>query len=552
MKNLWFSLKQEIARNLKVDVQEIEEPDKYGDLAYPCFNLAKKSKRNSNEIAKEVAKKIKLELIEKVEAVGPYVNFYVNWSKFGQSLLEAVDSKYGGHFIKGKKALVEHTSINPNASPHVGRVRNAIIGDSIVRLLRFIGYDTEVHFFVNDVGKQIAMLVYAARGTDLKKLKFEDLLQMYVKINREMKEKPEIEKELFDLLSKFESGDKDTMDSFRNIVSVCIEGQKKILSSLGIEYDHFDYESDYIINKKTDEILEILKKKGKIFTDEEGRLVLDLKGFDIPMESPALVLSRSNGTSLYQLRDIAYTIDKIKRSKDLNIIVLGEDQKLYFQQLSAALTILGYTPPKVVHYSFVLLPSGKMSTRRGEVVLLEDFMREAYEKALKEIENRYEGLSEKEKDERSKKVANAAVRYNMVKVSPEKAMMFKMEEALRFDGNTGPYLQYTYARANSILEKSKIDDFDAKNLTDEKEIKLIKLLANYPSTIEKSFEDLKLNILSSFLYDVCDAFNQFYQSVNVLKAEDDVRNARLKLVECVKNVLESGFSILGIPVMDEM
>jgi arginyl-tRNA synthetase len=552
MKNLWFSLKEEIAKNLKADIQEIEEPDKYGDFAYPCFNLAKKSKKNSNEIAKELAGKTKIELIEKVEAMGPYVNFYVDWSKFGQLLLENVDDKYGGHFVKGKKALVEHTSINPNSSPHVGRVRNAIIGDSIVRLLKFMGYETEVHFFVNDVGKQIAMLAYAAKDTDLKKLKFGELLGMYVKANKQMKEKPEMEEELFNLLSKFESGDKDTIDSFRKIVSVCIEGQKKILSFLGIKYDYFDYESDYIINKKTDEIIKVLKKKGKIFTDDDGRTVLDLKGFDIPMESPALVLSRSNGTSLYQLRDIAYTIDKINRSKDLNIIVLGEDQRLYFQQLSAALSILGYTPPKVVHYSFVLLPSGKMSTRRGDVVLLEDFMKEAYEKALEEIEKRYDDLTEKEKDDRSKKVANAAVRYSMVKVSPEKAMMFKWEEALRFDGNTGPYLQYTYARANSILEKSMVEEFNAKNLRDEKEIKLIKLLANYPSIIEKSFEELKLNILSSFLYDVCDAFNQFYQSVHVLSAEDDVRKARLKLVDCVKNVLGSGFRILGIPVLEKM
>jgi arginyl-tRNA synthetase len=342
------------------------------------------------------------------------------------------------------------------------------------------------------------------------------------------------------------------MDSFRKIVSVCIEGQKKILSSLGIKYDYFDYESDYIINKKTDEIIEVLKKRGKIFTDDDGRTVLDLKGFDIPMESPALVLTRSNGTSLYQLRDIAYTIDKIKRSKDLNIIVLGEDQRLYFQQLSAALNILDYNPPKVVHYSFVLLPSGKMSTRRGEVVLLEDFMKEAYEKALAEIEKRYDDLSDKEKDKRSKKIANAAVRYNMLRVGPEKAMMFKWEEAMRFDGNTGPYLQYTYARASSILDKSEIKKFDAKNLKDEREIQLIKLLAKYPSIIENTYENLKLNILSSFLYDVCDAFNQFYQSVPVLKAEDKERNVRLKLVECIKNVLESGFNILGIPVMDKM
>jgi len=551
MANLWFSLKSDIARALKVKIEEIEEPEKYGDFAYPCFSLAKELKKKPNEIAKDLSKKLKIKLIEKIEASGPYVNFYVNWKELGQNILESIDKKYGGFSVKGKKALVEHTSINPNASPHVGRVRNAIIGDSIVRLLRFMGFETEVHYFVNDIGKQIAMLVYGSMDKDLKELKFEHLLELYVKTNKMVEENPEIEKKIFNILSKFENGDEETIELFRKIVSLCIEGQKRILAELGIRYDYFDYESEYIINKKTDEILKRFEKKGRLFTDED-RKVLDLKGFDIPMESPAFVLARSNGTSLYQLRDIAYTIEKIEKAKDLNIIVLGEDQKLYFQQLSAALKILGYEPPKVIHYSFVLLPSGKMSTRRGEVVLLEDFLKEAYEKALEEIEKRYPDLSEKEKQERSKKIAVSAVRYSMIKVSPEKVMMFDWKEVLRFDGNTGPYLQYTYARANSILKKSEIGDFDAKELVDEREINIIRLLSKYLSVVDKSFSELKLNILASYLYDLSDAFNEFYQALPVIKSEKSLKNARLKLVESIKYVLESGFNVLGIPVLEKM
>lgn len=551
MANLWFSLKSEIAKNLEVGVEEIEEPEKYGDFAYPCFNLAKKMKKKPNEIAQDLSEKLKIKFIERVEAIGPYVNFYVDWKELGQDVLKSIDKGYGGFYVKGKRALVEHTSINPNASPHVGRVRNAIIGDSIVRLLRFIGFDTEVHYFVNDIGKQIAMLVYGSMDKNLKELKFEDLLNLYIETNKMVEENPEIEKKIFEILSKFESGDKKTVELFRNIVSLCIEGQKRLLAELDINYDYFDYESEYIINKKTDEILKKFEEKGKLFISED-RKVLDLKGFDIPMESPAFVLARSNGTSLYQLRDIAYHIDKINRAKDLNIVVLGEDHKLYFQQLSAALRILGYESPKVVHYSFVLLPSGKMSTRRGEVVLLSDFIKEAYEKAMEEIEKRYPDLSEKEKHERSKKIAISAVRYSMIKVSPEKVMMFDWNEVLRFDGNTGPYLQYTYARANSILEKAKSDKFDAKELVDEREIKIIRLLSKFPSLIEVSFNDLKLNALASYLYEVSDAFNQFYQALPVLKAEEPLKNARLKMVETIKFVLESGFKILGIPVLEKM
>ncbi len=552
MQNPWLDLKQEIAKQLDIGIEEIEEPEKYGDFAYPCFSLSKKLKKDPKEIAKELAKKLKIKHIEKIEAIGPYVNFYIVWKKFGQDLLKSVNEKYGGFIVKDKKALIEHTSINPNASPHVGRARNAIIGDSLVRLIKFLGYETEVHYLVNDVGKQISVLVYGVMNKDTKDLKFEDLLKIYIETSKKVSENPEDEKKVFEILSKFEKGDKKTMNLFKKIVSLCINGQEEILSKLGIKYDFFDYESDYIINKKTNEALEKLEKTDRIFTDENGRKVLDLKGFDIPMESPAFVLLRSDGTSLYNLKDIAYTIDKINKAKDLNIVVLGEDHKLYFKQLSAALRILKYEPPKVIHYAFVLLPSGKMSTRKGELVLLTDFINEACEKALKEIEKRYPELSKEEKETRAKKVAVGAIRYSIVKISPEKNVMFVWDEALRFDGNTGPYLQYTYARSNSILKKAKLKDFDVKYLKDEREKKILKSLAKYPQILEKSLNELKPHYIANYLYELADVFNSFYQSLPVLNSEENLKNARLKLVDSVKNVLETGLELLGIPTLEKM
>ncbi len=387
---------------------------------------------------------------------------------------------------------------------------------------------------------------------DTKDLKFEDLLKIYIETSKKVSENPEDEKKVFEILSKFEKGDKKTMNLFKKIVSLCINGQEEILSKLGIKYDFFDYESDYIINKKTNEALEKLEKTDRIFTDENGRKVLDLKGFDIPMESPAFVLLRSDGTSLYNLKDIAYTIDKINKAKDLNIVVLGEDHKLYFKQLSAALRILKYEPPKVIHYAFVLLPSGKMSTRKGELVLLTDFINEACEKALKEIEKRYPELSKEEKETRAKKVAVGAIRYSIVKISPEKNVMFVWDEALRFDGNTGPYLQYTYARSNSILKKAKLKDFDVKYLKDEREKKILKSLAKYPQILEKSLNELKPHYIANYLYELADVFNSFYQSLPVLNSEENLKNARLKLVDSVKNVLETGLELLGIPTLEKM
>ena len=269
-------------------------------------------------------------------------------------------------------------------------------------------------------------------------------------------------------------------------------------------------------------------------------------------DSPPLVLTRSDGTSLYGLRDIAYTIDKIEKAKDLNIVVLGEDQKLYFQQLSAALKILGYKAPKVIHYSFVLLPTGKMSTRRGEVVLLEDFMEDAYQKALKEIGKRYPKLSKNEKISRAKKIAVAAVRYAIVKVSPEKNVIFNLEQALRFEGDTGPYLQYTYARANSILKKAKIKAFNSKYLKEKTEIELLRYLTKYPEILNRCLEDLKPHYLANYIYNLCEIFNKFYQTIPVLKAEKGLKEARLKLVYSVKTILRTGLTNLGIEVLEKM
>ncbi|MFH2028030.1 MAG: arginine--tRNA ligase, partial [Nanoarchaeota archaeon] len=426
-----------------------------GDYAFPCFQLAKIYKKNPVDIAEELAKNIYLtKAINKVEVKGPYLNFFVNKKSLTESVIKAIlkNNEYGSSNLgKGKNILVEHTSINPNASPHVGRARNALIGDSIVRILRFQNYKVETHYFVNDVGKQIAMLVLGSK--DKKDITFKDLLDIYIEINKKVEKNPELEKEVFDLLNRLESNDKETKNKFKNIVNICIEGQTKILSDLNITYNKFDYESDYLWSKKTDDVLKKLEKTKKLFTDEDNRKVLNQEEFKLPMKAPYLVLTRSDGTSLYPLRDLAYHLDV---KKDRSIIILGEDQKLYYQQTKAALTVLKHPVPDPVFYSFVLLQEGKMSTRKGTVVLLEDFMKEALEKAKKEIEKRHEKVDE----ENARKIAYGAIKYAILKISADKNVIFNWEQALNFEGDSGPYLQYAYARINSILNKygKKIDE----------------------------------------------------------------------------------------------
>ncbi|MBU2638513.1 MAG: arginine--tRNA ligase [Nanoarchaeota archaeon] len=554
--------KEEIAKlakktsGLNIDfLQMIEIPpdSSMGDYAIPCFPLAKQLKKAPQQIADDIAAKLKAIWLDKAEAKGPYINLFIKKSCLFEDVISEIQNKkdkYGSSQEgKGKKALIEHTSINPNASPHVGRARNALIGDAIVRLMRFQGYKTDVHYFVNDVGKQIAMLVLGA-GT--KKPAFDSLLKLYVDINNKIKAKPELEKDVFELLNKLENGDKSVRKRFRAIVETCIKGQAKIFAELGIKYDSFDYESDYLWNNKAKQSLELLNKTGKLSEDEEGRLVLNQEEYNLPLKAPFLVLTRADKTSLYPLRDIAYTMDKAKLAKGANVIVLGEDQKLYFQQLAAAMDLLGFKAPVPVHYSFVLLSDGRMSTRQGSVILLEDFMQEAVEKAKHEIKKRHGKADEKT----AKDIAYGAVKYAVLKVSNEKNVTFDWDSALSFEGETGPYIQYTYARARSILRKAGKAPVKADYclLMDESEKKLVSLLGAFPEAVNASASHFRPSTLAKYLLDLSQAFNEFYHSCQCLSenVEPKLRDARLLLVSSASIVIKTGLFLLGINAPERM
>jgi len=527
---------------------EVPKDSLLGDYAFPCFQLAKVLKKSPMEIAQDLAKKIELNsVINKIEVKGPYLNFFVKKKELVSKVLKEIVKKkdYGSLSLgKGKKILVEHTSINPNASPHVGRARNALIGDSIVRMLKFQGYKVEVHYFVNDIGKQIAMLVYGAKG----KVTFDKLLKLYVDINNKIKDDPLLEKKVFEILHKLEKNDKKIKAQFKKIVDICIKGQSKIFNELGIKYDKYDYESKYLFDKSTSLILKKLDKTKKLFTDEEGRKVLDQDGFNLAMKSPVLVLTRGDGTSLYPLRDIAYHMDVKKND---SIILLGEDHKLYAQQIEVALGMLKHKVPRAVHYSFILLQEGKMSTRKGTVVLLEDFMKEALDKAKKEIKKRYDKVD----SGNAKKIAYGAIKYAILKISNEKNVIFNWDSALNFEGDSGPYLQYAYARICSILRKAdiKVDNKIDYNLLDtEEEIELVKKLGMFPKVVKSASEELRPNLIANYIFELSSLFSNFYNTCPVLKAGPETKKARLVLIECVKKVLRNGLGLLGIEVLEKM
>ncbi len=524
---------------------EIPQNPAFGDFALPCFKLSKKPH--------EIQQAVKFpSFIEKTEIRGLYLNFFikkdVRAAVIVKSILRAKE-KYGTLSVgKGKKALIEHTSINPNASPHLGRARNAIIGDVITRVIRFAGFKTDVHYFVNDVGKQIAMLVFACKG---KTPSFQELLQKYVDFNAKLAANPALEQEVFALLSKFEAGDKKTIAHFQRIVRICLTGQTKILKAFGITFDVFDYESKYLLKKETKSMLKELEATGKVVVDEQGRKVISLDGFSLAMENPILPLTRADGTSLYMLRDLAYTREKNAKCAARNVLVLGEDQKLYFQQLKAILSLLQEQAPEVVHYSYVLLKEGKMSTRQGTVVLLEDFMREAAEKALQEIQKRK--LAKGNKQKLAKIIGFGAVKFAFLRVSADKNIVFEWERALTFEGESGPYVQYAYARACSILKRARRKGkLDFALIKSAQEQALIAKCGAFPQVVADTVSTLQVHVIANYALDLAQTFNEFYHQCPVLHAPGDVKHVRIALVQAFVITLRNALHLLGIEAPTSM
>ena len=485
----------------------------------------------------DASKKLPKEINE-IKVIGPYINFFVNNKLLAEQILR-INENFGKDNKRGK-ILIEHTSVNPNASPHVGRARNSVIGDSISRILEFNGYKIEKHYYVNDVSKQVAMLALVFKPKD----NFDSLLRKYVEANKKLEKNPKLEKKVFELLNKFEHKDKKTIWLFKKIVDTAVQGQKQIFSSIGINFDYFDYESRYIEPGK--EVLKQLEKTRKLFEDGEKRLVLNQSGTGIErkMKSPMLVLARSNSTGLYPLRDLAYTIEKCKKGR--NILVLGEDQKLYFEQLKQALILLKKPYPEVVHYSFVLLKDvGKMSTRSGECVLLEEFISEAIAKAKKEIAKR------KTKGD-AKKIGVGAIKYAMLKNENNKNITFDLDTALNFEGDSGPYLQYSYARASSILKKAgkkRKQKLEIKNL-EKSELALIKAILNFKEVVKSAEKHLQPRLIANYSFNLAKTFNEFYHECPVIKSKNEA--FRLKLIEAFRAVMKNSLWLLGIDVLEEM
>lgn len=542
------------------------------DLAVPCFLMSKALKRAPKDIAEELASNIEPSgLISDVSALNGYLNFKMDGVKLTEGTLKDVlemKDRYGSLPNKGVKVIVEHTSTNPTGPIHVGRARNPIIGDTLARILDMCGYDVSTEYYVNDVGKQVVILTWGVnnltkeqvekeiedRGMQDDRDKIDHKLVAYYRLaNKMMEEDPAVQEEIGSMLRKFEAGDEEVISTVRKTAEIMLNGLKETLANIDVVLDTYTWESKFIADGSARQYVEELKQSKYAGVEDDGACYLELKDFGIQGKNTRFTFTRADGTTLYTTRDIAYHQDKFKRADKL-IDVLGEDQKLGNKQLCCALEILGQTRKlDAMFYSFVSLPEGKMSTRKGVVVYLDDLIDEAVSRAYDEIRSRRDDMPEDRMREIAKIIGVGAIRYNIVRVQPEKQLVFKWEEALSFDGNSGPFLQYSYARACSMLRKA--GDFeevvDPSLLTDPFELSLIKTISKFESVIEQAGENRRIHLLPAYGHELASAFNQFYASVPVLNSKAE-KDARLTLVKCSKIVLKNVLDCLGLGAPEEM
>lgn len=535
------------------------------DLAVPCFTMAKALRKAPAAIAQELAGKISPKgSIASVSAVNGYLNFAMDQSIMVEGTLKDIlekDEAYGSHPAKGIRVNVEHTSTNPTGPIHVGRARNPIIGDTLARCFKMCGYDTSTEYYVNDVGKQVVILTWGVNNltedqvdmTEDRDKTDHKWVAYYRLANKMMESDPAVQEEIADMLRRFEAGDHEVIDTVRKTAEGMLGGLRETLGNIGVTLDTYTWESRYIADGSARKVVEDLKKSKYAGQEENGAWFLDLKDFGIHGKNTKFTFTRADGTTLYTTRDLAYHLDKFTRA-DRVIDVLGEDQKLGSKQLCSALEILGCERlPEPMFYSFVSLPEGKMSTRKGVVVYLDDLIDEAVARAYEEVKSRRTDLSEDRMREIARIIGIGAIRYNVIRVQPEKQFVFTWNEALNFDGNSGPFLQYSHARACSMIRKA--DGFkrsvDASKLTDESEIKLVKVLAKFPDIITSAAEDRRVHLLPAYGHEVASAFNKFYAAVPVLSAKD-CRDERITLVDCTRIVLRNVLRCLGMGAPEEM
>jgi len=537
---------------------EIPPKPEMGDFAFPCFQLARTLRKAPNLIAEELKNSIDKSGFERIETVGGYLNFFVDKTNLAKSTLEKILSEkdaYGHSKIgAGKTVTIDFSSPNIAKPFHVGHLYSTAVGNALYRIFSSQGYKCVGINHLGDWGTQFGKLIEAyKRWVDeeaLEKEPIKELLRIYVKFHEEAEKDPSLEDIARMHFKNLEDGKEEEVKLWQKIKDVSLMEFNKVYDMLKIKFDSYAGESFY--NDKMDEVVKMLEEKG-LLTESHGAQVVNLDEFNMP----PCIIKKSDGATIYATRDLAAAIYR-KRTYDFykNIYVVGLEQTLHFKQVFTTLKLMGFDwADDCVHVGFgmVKFADKKLSTRKGDVIFLEDLLNEAIQRARELIEEKNASLENK--GEVAKIVGIGAVVFTYLKNNRERDIVFSWNDILNFDGETGPYVQYSYARGKSILRKAEGygANFDFEKLNSPEEVELVKLLASFNDAILSAIDKYEPSILTRYIIDVAKAFNKFYNMHPILSIEDEaLRNARLALVEATTIVIKNGLSLIGIDVVERM
>ena len=555
----------------------------FGDLSSKiAFIIAAEKKQNPMQIANKLVEKLneklknkKMRFIERIETKGSYINFYFNNEFYSEAIKKILKEKekFGTEKKKSKKIMVEFFHANTHKGVHIGHVRTMCLGEAVSRILEYSGNEVVRANYQGDIGPHVAKCLWGFlnlyegkapstnRGTWLGKV--------YADASNKIKGNAELEKEVQEITVKLYAGDKKINDLWKKTRQWCLEDFKPMYKEFDVNFDEFYFESE--TQETGMKLVKDFLKKG-IVKEDQGATILDLNNEDLGV----CVLITKEGYPLYHTKDIG--LAKLKFDKynlDRSIHVVGKEQEFYFKQLFKAFEKIGNVMPafekaaKVSYhlvYELVMLPEGKMSSREGTMVLYQDLKEKLLEITLKEVKKRHENWPEDDTEKTAMQITLAAIKFSMLRRESNRVLLFNWDEALNLEGDTGPYLQYAYVRANAILEKAKEGQKQKANekvkekattiksyeFTNE-EKRLIKKLCEFPELIEKSARDMAPNYLADYLIDVAGYFNKFYTTSRVLNAESDVeRKTRLVIVNASSILLKNGLDLLGIQCPEKM
>ena len=552
-----------INKNELISFIEIPPDDNMGDYAFPCFRLAKQLKKSPQAIAEELKEKISLnnDILEKMETAGGYLNFYINKKTLIKNTISELEEKkeeYGRSDIgNGKIVLVEYSSPNIAKPFHIGHLRNTLIGHTLYNMYKFLGYKTISINHLGDYGTQFGKMIegYKLWGQEynINENPIDELTKIYVRINELCKKDESVLETCRNNFKKLEDGDPYCVEIWNKFKELSLKEFNRIYDILGVKFDSLNGEAFY--SDKMDEIVEILEKSGKLI-ESEGAKIVDLED----KKMGVCMIKKSNDSTTYATRDLAAILYRARTYNfDKCLYIVAYEQNLHFKQVFEVAKLLGIDEKYInglqhVPYGMVHLKTGKMSTREGNVIKVNDLLNEAISRVEKIIEDKNPNM--KNKHENAKKIGIGAVTFCNVGTTIIKDQVFDWDTILNFTGETGPYIQYTYVRTNSIIKNVKslpeACKINIEKMNNKETIRIIKLIYNFKETVKQATEKNEPSILARFLIDLSKAYSSFYNEYKIMSDDEEERNARVYITYITGLVLKIGMNLLGIEMPEEM